>query len=256
MHSLIVGNKDEPCLDALIYMPDVIEAFNPHICILNRIDTHSYCVIKDNIDQKDSLGIELLYAFISIIKANYPYVKAISLRDASNIPCDRQSNDTLDLLSYNIALYGKSWYEINAGAVLSNKRILDRYNKQIINYMSPSTKKNIPFSNIISIVRTSRNNYALNYINEHFNTYKNMFDTSESFPEFFNKMKTTIEARNKCKFFKDWLEIFVKEYITLERDWIIPIDSNEIIKNVLNVRNKKPMTKRARKSRKNKTKRK
>ena len=68
-----------------------------------------------------------------------------------------------------------------------------------------------------------------------------MYDTSDTFPIFFKKISKDILEENKCKFFKDWLESFVSEYIHIQREWLIPLKLNETLISVLNVSSAKPM---------------
>ena len=46
-----------------------------------------------------------------------------------------------------------------------------------------------------------------------------------------------------CRFFKGWLEVFIQERVRIERDWVIPLQSNIVLeqKEVLNISKKRPV---------------
>lgn len=87
--------------------------------------------VSDEIYETYSSNIELLNGFLNYIKKTYPYIKDLKLIDSTFIPCN--NNDTLDLLTYYIALYGKTWYEDKYNAY--SKDNYDKYKEQIKNIL-------------------------------------------------------------------------------------------------------------------------
>ena len=54
--------------------------------------------------------------------------------------------------------------------------------------------------------------------------YSNTTNTAKlddliSFPEFFQRLSKTINSKEKCRFFKGWLESFIHNKITVTREW-------------------------------------
>jgi len=233
----LVGDSKNPCLTASLFLPDIDERFIDLIdtCTLHTIDALEECAIKW--DEKESFGTELLYSFISIISANFTHVTKIKLTDASYIPCKPHKTDTLDLLSYSIALYGKTWYEQKAGAYLYLEKHQTQYEKDIKEYIKSSTKSKIPFLDIYK--RMIVNTYTREF--QDVKKYETIYDASETFLDFFKKLSKLVPVKDKCKFFKDWLETFIAEYIHVNREWIIPLKSNKTLESVINSTHAKPM---------------
>jgi hypothetical protein len=234
-----VGKEPNVCLTASIFLPDIDKSLMDMVdtCTLHTIDALEECAMKW--DEKESFGTELLYSFISILSANFPHITKIKLQDASYIPCKPHKKDTLDLITYSIALYGKTWYEQKAAAHLSLKKHQDQYEKEIENYIKPSAKVKIPFLDIYKQMIT--NTYARDLIGSDIKKYEEFYNTSDTLPIFFKKLSKQIPQENKCKFFKDWLESFIATYVHIHREWIIPFKLNKTLETVLNVSSAKPM---------------
>ncbi len=248
---LYVGNKENPCLEATVYFPGGDDRLNylTDEALLSKIDAIEQCAL--DYDNDESFGSELLFSFINMVKANYKHIKRIRLHDASYIPCNRATGDTLDLLTYSIALYGKTWYESKTGAYpVGNEKVRKLYEESINHFISPELKQITPFAKIYHDVGA---HYARKIIDGSLSTYENMYNSSKTFPEFFKALSKTIPKHDKCKFFKGWLELFVGNYVSFPRDWIIDIESNPVLGNVLNVSQARPMSPRSRtvKARKN-----
>lgn len=249
-HKLFVGDAKGPCLEATVFLSTADKMYEPHICILHQIDALEECAQQDIENDSASLGLELMYAFINILKTNYTHVTQISLRDASYIPCNRRLKDMLDLLSYDIALYGQTWYEMHAGAFLQSSSKQQRYDREISVYRKPETKTNYPFSNIVKLI-AKHNDYAFQKIQPVLKKYEDAYSRANTFSDFFRILKNDVSKHDMCRFFKGWLELFIAEWIRIERDWIIPIDKNTVLeqKGALNTSRKRPM--RTRKLRRN-----
>lgn len=223
----VVGEKSKPCLEASIFLPDIDEQFKDlaEIATLQKIDALEQCALKW--DEEKSFGTELLYSFIEILSSNYPHVKTIKLSDASYIPCNRR-DDTLDLLTYSIALYGKTWYELKAGAYLPFATHRTMYEKEVQKYIDPLTKTKTPFTDIFG--QMIGNTFTRDYMGNDFSTYETMYTNAHTFPEFFLRLSKKIPKKLRCKFFKGWLEFFINGYVHIGRDWYIDIQNNEILK--------------------------
>ena len=129
---------------------------------------------------------------------------------------------------------------MKAGAQLENNELSKRYEHEITIWMSDIIKKKYTFDtwkDYVFIQNTDAKEFIL--LNEL--RIKDIWDTSPTFPIFFKTLSKMITKENKCNFFKTWLEEFIKQYVRIERTWIIDIDKNETLKNVLNSSTKKPM---------------
>jgi hypothetical protein len=235
-----VGDPHQPCLEGSLLHPNVDERLRHlvHIASLHKIDALEQCALEYASDK--SFGTELLYSFLNILRVNFPHIREVRFADSSYIPCNRETHDNLDLLTYSIALYGKTWYEMRANARLSKKEYQTKYEAEIANYISPSTKASIPFSHILGDIALG-NFFAHDYITRDIQIYENMYNNSDTFPDFFKTLSNAIPREQRCAFFKGWLEYFIGSYVAISRDWIIDIDANPILKNVLNASKSRPM---------------
>jgi hypothetical protein len=222
----LLGNKSQPCLSFLLYTKEAQEILGKDIIYtanLMNIERLKECIMDDVSNEyfeKYSSNIELLNEFLKYIKKNYSYIKEIKLNDKSYIPCNK--DDSLDLLSYYIALYGKTWYEDKYKAYSKDNYSL--YKEQIKNYVSKKFKSKISWDVFYAKYILLGSNFTKNIINNNnIEACKNIFESSITFPDFFKTINNKIEKKYKCYFFKSWLEQFINDNIKISREWYIPL---------------------------------
>ena len=249
MRRFTIGDKGNYCLEATLLMPDADERFSDvlSVCDIARLDSLSSCLIEPT-SEDVSFGTELLYGFIAILKANYPHITRLSLFDASFLPCNRKTDDTLDLLSYNIGLYGQTWYEMKFGARLPTTEKQTAYEKGVGKYREPEAKHTTTWDQWL--IRVSKTNeFAKTRILSNESLYKDLFETSDTWPICFNRMNKTLKRTERCRFFKGWLESIVYSFVPNERQWMIDITTNSVLGNVLETPCKKPIVRKTLKNR-------
>jgi hypothetical protein len=228
-----VGDKMKPCLEFSVMLQDAPEYLQKNIdtVYLGKVDSLIECVTNDiNSDymEKYSLGKELINVVIKTMKTHFPYVKKIELIDPSYIPCNRAHNESLDLLTYSIALYGETWYEKTFGA--QPVYGYEDYRKKVEKYKSSEFKKQIKFETILSIIAKTNNMYALNLIYSNLEYYQTLYNNYETLPQFFKKLSKIVDKKDKCKLFKSWLEYFMNDILfhgrIVDQKWIIYISQN------------------------------
>jgi hypothetical protein len=218
-----LGSNENPCLSFILYTKEAQEILGKDIIYtanLMNIERLKECIINDISDDffdTYSSNIELLNAFIEYIKLNYPYIKNIKLNDSSYIPC--RTDDTLDLLSYSIALYGKTWYEIKYNAYIKNDK---KYLEQTKKYVSKKFKSSIDWNDFYNKFVILANDTIYNKMKD----YKELYEKSHTFPDFFKHIQKNLQKKDKCKFFKTWLEEFIKKHIDIHREWYIPLQQS------------------------------
>jgi hypothetical protein len=220
-----VGNKEDPCLEGDIRLECLINNIrykeSEYTAFFHKINALTECAQNDITDeylQKYSFGQELLDAIVFYMNAKFNKINNVRLVDTSYIPCGRKNQDQLDLLTYSIALYKKTWYEERLNAYMLPNENYINYRRQVEIYASKETKNNMPFDLFLEI--HLRNEYSKDIIYNNYDLYENLYKISETFPEFFQKISRTIQRENKCKFFKGWLEKFIANYVSLgDRVW-------------------------------------
>jgi hypothetical protein len=225
-----VGNKKTPCLDFFVLMPDVPEFLRDtiHIANLGNVKVLEECVLNEitgNYFEKHSFGKELINTSVYIIRKHIPHVKLIKLTDESYIPCKRAHNETLDLLTYSIALYGKTWYEKTFNAYFEPKEKYEKYLFEVGKYISKDFKDSYVFEDFLKQLVSYPNEFAMTSIFSDLDSYKSLFESSETFPIFFSKLSKSMKREDKCRFFKHWLENFIHKLIpSYDRVWLFEID--------------------------------
>lgn len=227
MFHFTIGEKKTPCLEFSVILQDVPDFFQQLIykAYIANLDSLQNCVANDiteNYLKENSLAKELIETAIKIIKTHFKHVKMLELSDASYIPCNRVHNETLDLLTYSIALYGSTWYEKTFRAYIENIKTYEEYKRNIKKYMSNPYKSTIKFEKIMEYILKSSNEYAIQHIFQNQDKYKELYNESETLPIFFRKLSETIPKEDKCKLFKGWLENIVNDSIkNIPRTWVI-----------------------------------
>ena len=233
----IVGDDKQPCLEGIITLSSLDTEYN-NTAKLIKLDALEECSIED-INQEYlntySFGNEMLDAVIFFINSQFPSIKTIKLCDTSYIPCKKDVGDTLDLLTYSIALYKKTWYEERINAYILPKERHDNYRKQVEEYASKDTKNKHTFYDIYHII-TDNNTFAVNIIESNKKMYTKMYEEAKTFPDFFKKLGRTIKPEDKCRFFKGWIDSFVNSKITVIREWNFDIYPKITIINNANIK--------------------
>lgn len=240
----LVGNKSKPCVSLFVYLPDAKNIVSPELvqtANLNNVDALYSCIendiSRDNLE-KYSLGQELVNTIIEHIQTNYSYVNKLKINDASYIPCNRDKNDTLDLLTYSIAHYGKTWYERYYNAYLQSEVRQNIYMNDIKKYTSSEFKSTVSWETFLNTYVVSSTEYTNDFINRHYDTLESQYNNSNTFPDFFVSLTAQIPKQKKCLFYKYWLEQFIGGIVHFPRDWIIPLTVQKGGKSQLRHKNK------------------
>lgn len=182
------------------------------------VDSSRYCLSQDVSDEyfkKYSFAREMLHKVIAMIKKVFPHIKEIRLTDASFIPCNRPEGDILDLFTYNIALYGKTWYEMHFGA----KQRSEAYDKALAEYLK---EQPTDFEGWLSEIEM-QNTFAFDWIEDRYEEIRNLYVGSRTYPDFYEKLSKMMEFTEKCRFFKTWLVEFMMKRVPDHRSWYIPL---------------------------------
>jgi hypothetical protein len=200
-------------IESMVNTGKLISIKNIQTCITNEMS-------EDDFNNK-SFSKELVNWAINHVKHNYKHITKITLDDASYIPCDLRTNDILDLYTYNIAHKGETWYEFHFKAKIENPQRWKQYNEEITKYTSKEFKNTYTFDIFFYDTIVNYNEFATNLIKANYSSVKELFETSDTFPIFFEKLKGIYTKKDKCKFYKNWLEVFIKTKVIFEKRWCI-----------------------------------
>jgi len=216
-----VGDGYIPSLEGSINLENKSSKSLYNTAHLSRIHVIERCSEED-INQgylnSHSIGKEMLDALIFLINSQFPSIKTLELSDTTYLPYKSDTYNSLDLLTYSIALYKKTWYEEKLNAYILPKEKHEEYRRQVEKYASKDTKNSIPFFDIYAVMVTS-NPSAANIVYPNMEMYEKIYEESESLPEFFQKISKPIKLEEKCKFFKGWLSSFINSKVDVIRQW-------------------------------------
>ena len=225
----LVGDKSRPCLSLFFYCETAISTIpqqfisTANLSNIEALDTCIETSITANTNSKVSFGYELLDVILNHIRKKFPYIKQLKLSDASYIPCDIRTNDTVDLLSYSIAHYGKTWYERYFQAYTVPSSSYSIYRKKVNAYMSPEFKSSLHWNTFYSLYLMACTPYAYDFIQSHIEKIQSLYSDSSTFPKFFISLTAMLPKQQKCKFYKFWLEQFISSKVGYSREWTLPI---------------------------------
>jgi len=224
-YMFLVGDENDPCLEGNIILENRTKNnrydATANTATLIKINALQECSLEDITNDymaKYSFGTELLNSIAFFINSQFPMIQTVSLNDRSYIPCNNPYMNTLDLLTYSIALYGKTWYEMKINAYLIPESTYANYRKQVDTYTSQETKQKLDFTDIYNCI-SKASNFTREIFDKHSADFKTMFQNSKTLPEFFQMISKKIERNDKCRFFKDWLERFIESYVMIHRVW-------------------------------------
>ncbi len=167
----------------------------------------------ENIFVKGCDTKQLVGLLIQYINNKYPSVKELMFNDLSTRQCDNESDVNLAVMTY---LYlEKTWYEKNFGAYIAEQsrkeleRIISHYNE------SKETQWE-------EISTTLRNN---EYSGLSDDEIKGLYESTETWKEFFETIFKKIEIADFCMFISGWIDIFILKYFNNLQglSYIIPI---------------------------------
>ena len=249
----LVGDTTDPCLSMSIQTEEYRNVFGKkftetaHLMNIKNLRDCLYDEVPDEIYERGSFhGVldtprgatlsqigselrarELLDSVIEYTRTNYPYVKRFKLSDKSYIPCG--DNDTNDLLTYSIALYGKTWYEMKYNAYMEPPGLFSIYRTEVTKYCSKETKSKITWDVFMNKYILLGLPFVIEKIGNNYAHYERMFNSSDTFPDFFVKLNKEVEKKDKCIFFKFWLEQFIASQIRIHREWFINLHQSRQI---------------------------
>lgn len=225
----LIGSKQRPCLSLSFYVKEMGEKYGTKFietANLNNIEALDECIeneVSDENQEKYSFGRELLHWVIHHLQHSYSYIKHIKISDNSYIPCNRKVLDMVDLLTYSIAHYGKTWYEQHYNAYLIPEEKMNLYKEQIAAYSSPEFKSKYDWNTFLNTYATTSTEFAFNLIKANYDDWEVIYTAAKTFPDFFLSLREHIPKKDKCMFYKSWLEAFIKDIINIHREWIIDI---------------------------------
>lgn len=224
-YHFLVGDVAKPCLEGFVNLESTNNRLrhSANTAHLTKIDALQECSLNDISDEymaTNSFGSELLDTVLFFINSQFPSVETVSFTDTSYIPCIRESNETVDLLTYSVALYKKTWYEEKINAYIKPKEKYDAYRQQVERYASKERKSGMHYEDILQLVRKG-SAFSRDYFEKNHEALELCFAKSDTLPDFFKEISRLVPRKDKCAFFKEWLQSFIYSEIMIDRTWYV-----------------------------------
>ena len=200
-----LGDDKMPFLEGIVKLYNKSNPLIYNTVDLTRIRAIEQCSEEDinqGYSKTHTFGKDVLDAFIFLINSQFSNIKTIRLNDTTYLPYRTDTESTLDLLTYSIGLYKKTWYEERLKAYILPKEKHEEYRKQVEEYASKHTKNCTPFFHIYHIMQMN-NVFAANILSDNMQKYEKMYEESESLPEFCQSLSKTINLEKNVNFSKD-----------------------------------------------------
>ena len=186
--TFFIGDGNLFCIDAFLYKKDSrfsrIPGFNLNEAVLSHIYYNSECTLN------------ILKLLISYIKDTYTHVTSINLNDTSFRECDNGQIVELSEMSY--VRTGRTWYESHFNAKLKDK---DRDAFLKIEKTFQDKKKIITWDMM--------KNFISGDLPLAENVMREIYDTSETWQDFFGGLSNKIGISKFCIFVAPWLHRFI-----------------------------------------------
>ena len=217
--TLYIGGYTMFCIDALIHKETsrFSRIIDVQLGYLSHVYYNQTCSLEHNFVR----GIDtnrILKILCTYVKNNFPYIKGFIFNDTSTRPCDNGSYINLYEMSY--IRTGKTWYEKHFHAYIhptslklfikTEKEFQEK--KKLISWDMMKTYIQTPLPMDESILQT-------------------LYDSTNTWQEFFDTISNTIEIDTFCIFVSDWLHGFMMSIFQLDLatiKYIMPIDINTI----------------------------
>lgn len=157
----------------------------------------------------------------NIIRLLYPAVHMVEFVDRTYFHGIMPNKESMDLLIYSVALYGKTWYEIHWNTITNEG--YREYRSQVEHYASVETKAAMTWFDMMFQMYMGAP-YTREILEQYHVFFEEAFHSTSTLPEFFIKISNVISPDKRIRFFQHWLYDFIHSYIKFDnRRWLITI---------------------------------
>lgn len=219
--TFFIGGHTKYCIHGFILKQDSPMSKYDDISIgeFSKIHHNLECSLEHDFKRGADTNM-ILKVFLSYIHTHYSYVKYLKFDDASNRNCD--NGRIVDLAEMSYITTGKTWYEKNFGAKLSeSSRILfDRVERKFQEMKSTVAWE--PFS--ANLEKGKDSPIPILEI-------KDMYEKAATWQDFFGPLREKMGIEKFCPFVAPWLEEFMHSYFKMKFikfEYLMPLEPNKI----------------------------
>jgi hypothetical protein len=166
-------------------------------------------------------GKECMDGILDAIRIQHPAVRTVEIYENTYLYGMMPNKETMDLSTYSVALYGKTWYEMNWNIVIDEG--YREYRSQVEHYASVETKVAMTWFDMMFQMYMGAP-YTREILEQHRVFFEEAFHSTSILPDFFIKISNAITPDKHIGFFQHWLYNFVHSYIKNDNNrWSITI---------------------------------
>jgi hypothetical protein len=109
------------------------------------------------------------------------------------------------------------------GAYMESPRDMDIYKSGIELYGNAKLESFSDFFREV-VLNMKENTFSNVFFRENKNKIQIMYENAKSYPEFFKQLGALVPRKDKCKLFKTWLQMFIREKIRFHGTWVYDLD--------------------------------
>jgi hypothetical protein len=166
-------------------------------------------------------GKECMDGILDAIRIQHPAIRTVEIYENTYLYGMMPNKETMDLSTYSVALYGKTWYEMNWNIVIDEG--YREYRSQVEHYASVETKVAMTWFDMMFQMYMGAP-YTREILEQHRVFFEEAFHSTSTLPDFFIKISNVITPDKRIGFFQHWLYNFVHSYIKNDNNlWSITI---------------------------------
>lgn len=204
---LYIGGPTKYCLECQIYTENSfmkqVRGIDIRIGDLSHVYYNEDCSINQKFIRGDDTK-RILRLLIAYLQKTYPKIQGLTLNDESYRECD--DGQTVDLAIMHYILHGKTWYMSTLDVKFLNESDAKRFYEcetRFNQYKNSLTWENMnEFITVKLPIEESKMKY--------------MFETTQTWQDFFTSIRNTIGISNFCSFIAPWVKTFMKTLFKFE----------------------------------------
>ena len=182
---------------------------NPTTIYINNVENNDLCVSNGLLSNYDKGTVKLVKTALYVIKTEFPEITTLTLKDDSQIYCEKGSKLFKMSMSYDYILkYNESWYQKHFNAILPGF-ISKNYISNKVNIVSEPNSIMNKYVSSLHVLDEPNIDYSL--IRDsfpQFEQYKDIYESSKSPRDFIQQLRTTLGTKY-CFIVGPWLNHYM-----------------------------------------------
>jgi hypothetical protein len=196
---------------------------NPTTIYINNVENNDLCVSKGLLSNYDKGTVKLVKTALYVIKTEFPEITKLTLKDDSQIYCEKGSKMFKMSMSYDYILkYNESWYQKHFNAILPGFISKNYISNKVNIVLEPNSIMNKYVSSLHVLDEPNIDYSLIRDSFPQFEQYKDIYESSKTPRDFIQQLRTKL-GEKYCFLVGSWLNhymIFLQIKLSPD-DWYI-----------------------------------